>query len=154
MLAVFVQPFTSVPVTVYVVDEVEANAELFVTILSHVYVDAPPPFKVILVPEQIVLLLASDVAVTVGKVNRLSALPLVALFAEVVTTILPACGVASVVIVILVAVFVTVLIVHASPFKVTEVAEPKFVPVMVIVVAAFGHAFEGVKEVITGPGAA
>ena len=103
-------------------------------------------------PEQIVLLLASEEAVTVGKVNKLNALPLVALFADVVTTILPACGVASVVIVILVAELAV--IVHASPFKVTPVADSKFVPVMVIVVAAFGQALEGVNDVITGPGAA
>ena len=98
------------------------------------------------------LLLAFEVAVTVGKVNKLNAVALVALFAEVVTTIFPAWGVASVVNVRLVAVFVRVFIVQASPFKVTAVAEPKFVPVIVIVVAAFGHALAGVNEVIAGPG--
>jgi 1,4-dihydroxy-2-naphthoate octaprenyltransferase len=95
---------------------------------------------------------ASEVAVTVGKVNKLSAAALVALFAAVVTTIFPACGVASVVIVILVAVFAV--IVQASPFKVTEVAEAKFVPVMVIVPTVPVQTLAGVNELITGPGAA
>ena len=106
------------------------------------------------VPEQIVLLLALDEAVTVGKVYKLTAVALVALFAAVVTTIFPACGVASVVKVRLVAVLVLVFIVQASPFRVTEVAEARFVPVMVMVVAAFGQALVGVKEVMVGPGAA
>ena len=104
------------------------------------------------VPEQIVLLLASDEAVTVGSVYKLNAVALVALFAAVVTTIFPACGEASVVKVRLVAVLFV--IVHDSPFKVTAVADPRFVPVIVIVVAAFGHALVGVKEVMVGPAAA
>ena len=66
----------------------------------------------------------------------------------------PACGVASVVNVRFVAVFVSVFIVHVSPFKVTEVAEAKLVPVIVMVVAALGQALAGVNEVIAGPGAA
>jgi hypothetical protein len=99
-----------------------------------------------------VLFEALEEAVTVGSVNKVSAVGLVALFAAVVTTMFPACGVASVVTVMLVAVLLV--IVQASPFKVTEVAEPKLVPVIVMVVTALGHALVGVNEVITGPGAA
>jgi hypothetical protein len=40
-----------------------------------------------------------------------------------------------------------------SPFNVTEVALLKFVPVIVMVVTAFGQALIGVNEVIAGPGA-
>ena len=74
------------------------------------------------------------------------------LLAEVVTTIFPVWGVASVVTTICVAIFET--IVQASPFNVTEVASLKFVPVIVIVIAAFEQAVLGVNDVITGPGAA
>ena len=88
----------------------------------------------------------------VGNVNKVRAVGLVAEFADVDTIKLPACGVASVVIVILVAVLFV--IVQASPFKVTDEADPKFVPVIVKVVAAFGQALVGVNEVITGPTAA
>jgi hypothetical protein len=93
-----------------------------------------------------------DDAVTVGKVNKLIAVALVTLFVAVVTTIFPACGVESVVIVMLVAVLAV--IVQASPFKVTAVAEPKLVPIIVIVAEAFGHTLVGEKDVIAGPTAA
>jgi hypothetical protein len=49
---------------------------------------------------------------------------------------------------------VLLVIVQASPFKVTEVAEVKFVPEIVIVAIVFEQVLEGVKEVIAGPGAA
>jgi hypothetical protein len=108
--------------------------------------------RVTLVPEQIVLSKSSDEAVTVGKVNKDTNVGLVALFDAVVTTIFPACGVASVVIVMLLAVLFV--IVQASPFSVTEVAEPKLVPVIVIVACALGQTVVGKIDVIAGPAAA
>jgi hypothetical protein len=48
--AVFVHPFASVPVTVYVVVAFGMKATAFCTLLFHVYVLAPDPFKVTAVP--------------------------------------------------------------------------------------------------------
>lgn len=49
--AVFVQPFASVPVTVYVVVALAENGTLFITPPVHVYVAAPVPLSVTIVPE-------------------------------------------------------------------------------------------------------
>ena len=63
--AVLVQPFTSVPVTLYVVVPVGVNATASTTPLSHAYDVAPPPVKVTDVPEQTEELV--EEAVTIGK---------------------------------------------------------------------------------------
>ena len=55
VVAVFVQPFTSVPVTVYVLVVTALNATAFVTPPVHEYVLAPVPFNVTIVPEQTVV---------------------------------------------------------------------------------------------------
>ena len=65
-VAVFVQPFAAVPVTVYVV-VVAGETETEVPLIApgfHVYEVAPLPVSVVLLPEQIVVV--AEVAVTVG----------------------------------------------------------------------------------------
>src|ERR1043165_693248 len=64
-VAVFWQPFASVPVTVYVTVALGINATPSVTPFDHVYVLAPPPVSVMLAPLQTVL--AVVFAVTLGK---------------------------------------------------------------------------------------
>ena len=62
--AVFVQPFASVPVTVYVCVVLGANGTPLMTPLFQLYVTAPVPFRVTDVPAQIDWL---GPALTVGK---------------------------------------------------------------------------------------
>lgn len=55
LMAVFVQPFTSVPVTVYVCVDAAVNATPFVTPPLHVYETPPVPFSVTAVPAHTVV---------------------------------------------------------------------------------------------------
>jgi hypothetical protein len=55
VVAVFVQPLASVPVTVYVVVDAGVNATPFVTPPLHVYVTPPVPLSVTAVPLQTVV---------------------------------------------------------------------------------------------------
>ena len=65
IVAVFVQPLPSVPVTVYVFVADGVNGVLFVTLLFQLYVLAPVPDKATMLPPQI--LVAVAVAPTFGK---------------------------------------------------------------------------------------
>jgi hypothetical protein len=77
-VAVFIQPFASVPVTVYVAVDVGMKLVAFRTPPDHTYVDAPTPVSVALVPEQTAAALL--VAVTVG--NALTVIVFVAVFIQ------------------------------------------------------------------------
>jgi hypothetical protein len=76
--AVFVQPPVLVPVTVYDCVEDGVNEVPFVTPPVHTYVEAPPPFNVVVCPLQITELLA--LAVTTGI--ELTVTPCTAVFVQ------------------------------------------------------------------------
>lgn len=84
VVAVFVQPFTSVPVTVYVLLLAGVNATLLVTPPLHEYVDAPVPLSVTAVPLHTVVAGAA-VELTVG--NGFTVTVMVAVFVQPVNPV-------------------------------------------------------------------
>src|SRR6476646_9874410 len=67
VVAVFIQPLASVPVTVYVAVPAGVNATPSATPPVQVYVVAPIPDKVTEEPVQTALSASSDIAITVGS---------------------------------------------------------------------------------------
>ena len=120
LTAVFVQPFTAVPVTVYVAVVVGEKATPFNTPPDHVYVLAPVPFNVTEAPLHITELLVVDD--TVGGV--FTVIVLTAVFVQPVAALVPV----TVYVVVIVGVNATpsvtppvqVNVLAPVPFKVTE----------------------------------